>query len=71
MISTLFNIGLDLLFIVVFKWGIAGAAIATVISQAGAFLTAVFYLNRNHKLIDFNLPSLHVSTGRSSGKVCG
>jgi putative MATE family efflux protein len=48
---------LDLLFIVVFEWGIAGAAIATVISQAGAFLTAVVYLNKYHKLIDFNLPS--------------
>jgi putative MATE family efflux protein len=55
MISTFFNIAFDLLFIVVFKWGIAGAAIATVISQAGAFLTAVIYLNRNHRLIDFNL----------------
>jgi putative MATE family efflux protein len=54
MISTFFNIGLDLLFILVFKWGIAGAA--TVVSQTGAFLTAVIYLNRNHKLIDFNLP---------------
>lgn len=57
MISTFFNIGFDLLFVVVFHWGIAGAAIATVISQAGAFLTAVLYLNRNHKLIDFNLRS--------------
>jgi len=57
MISTFFNIAFDLLFIVVFKWGVAGAAIATVISQAGAFLTAVIYLNRNHKLIDFNLPT--------------
>jgi putative MATE family efflux protein len=56
MISTFFNIVFDLLFILVFGWGIAGAAIATVISQAGAFLTAVLYLHRNHKLIDFNLP---------------
>ncbi|KPL15246.1 MAG: MATE family efflux transporter [Bacteroides sp. SM1_62] len=56
MISTFFNIMFDLLFILVFGWGIAGAAIATVISQAGAFLTAVLYLHRNHKLIDFNLP---------------
>jgi putative MATE family efflux protein len=55
MISTVTNIGLDLLFILVFKWGIAGAAIATVASQAGAFLTAVLYLNRTHKLIDFRL----------------
>ena len=57
MVSTVFNIGFDLLFILVFKWGIAGAAVATVISQAGAFVTAVIYLHRNHKLIDFNLPS--------------
>lgn len=58
-ISTFFNIGFDLLFIMVFKWGIAGAAFATVISQAGAFITAIIYLNRNHKLIDFNLPNWH------------
>ncbi len=56
-ISTFFNIGLDLLFVIVFKWGIAGAAIATVVSQAGAFLSLVIYLNRYHKLIHFNLPS--------------
>jgi putative MATE family efflux protein len=55
MISTLFNIGLDLLFIVVFGWGVAGAAIATVVSQAGAFVTAIIYLNRYHKIIQFNL----------------
>jgi putative MATE family efflux protein len=57
MISTFFNIAFDLLFILVFKWGIAGAAVATVISQAGAFVTAVIYLHRNHRLIDFNLRS--------------
>lgn len=32
-VSTVLNIGLDLLFVVVFPWGIKGAAIATVISQ--------------------------------------
>lgn len=32
-VSTVLNIGLDLLFMVVFPWGIKGAAIATVISQ--------------------------------------
>jgi len=55
MISTVFNILLDLLFIVVFEWGIAGAAIATVVSQGGAFITAIFYLNRYHKIIQFTL----------------
>ena len=51
MISTITNIVLDILFVVKFKWGIEGAAWATIISQGGAFLTAVIYLNRTHKLI--------------------
>ncbi|MBL7903751.1 MAG: MATE family efflux transporter [Bacteroidales bacterium] len=50
-ISTLTNIVFDLLFVVVFKWGIAGAAGATVLSQAGAFLSLVFYLNRRHEMV--------------------
>jgi putative MATE family efflux protein len=54
-ISTFFNIGLDLLFVIKFQWGIAGAGFATVISQGGAFLTAVIYLNRTHKLISIRL----------------
>ena len=31
--AALLNIGLDLLFVLVFHWGVAGAAIATVIAQ--------------------------------------
>ena len=54
-VSTVFNIGFDLLFVVVFGWGIAGVAIATVLAQAGAFLTAIIYLNRYHKIIHFSL----------------
>lgn len=57
-IATIFNVLLDLLFIVVFEWGIAGAAWATVISQGGAFITAVIYLNRTHELINFSLKNL-------------
>ena len=42
--STVLNIGLDILFIVTFHWGVAGAAIATVtaqlISTAGCFIYA-------------------------------
>ncbi|HRZ76855.1 MAG TPA: MATE family efflux transporter [Bacteroidales bacterium] len=49
--ATLVNIGLDLLFVVVFHWGIAGVAWATVISQAGAFITAVIHLNRTHEVV--------------------
>lgn len=53
-ISTLTNIVFDLLFVVVFRWGIAGAAMATVVSQAGAFITLVIYLNKKHPLINLS-----------------
>ena len=53
-ISTLTNIVFDLLFVVVFGWGIAGAALATVLSQAGAFVTLIVYLNRKHLLINLS-----------------
>jgi len=54
-LSTILNIGLDLLFIVKLGWGIEGAAFATIIAQGTAFIVAVFYLNKNHELIRFNL----------------
>ena len=54
-LSTFLNIGLDLLFIVKLGWGIEGAAYATLIAQGTAFMVAVFYLNRTHELIKFNL----------------
>ncbi len=57
-ISTVINIGLDLLFVLVLKWGIAGVAIASVIAQAGAFLTAIIYLNKTHKIIRFSFKDL-------------
>jgi len=56
--STIANIGLDLLFIIVFDWGISGAAWATIISQAGAFFAAVIYLNKTHTIISFSRKSM-------------
>lgn len=58
-ISTIANIFFDLLFVVVFKWGISGAAIATVIAQAGAFVTTVIYLNRTHPIINLSWRKLN------------
>ena len=57
-IATVANIIMDLLFVVVFKWGIAGVAVATVISQAGAFFTALIYLDRTHPVMKFSLFNL-------------
>ena len=54
-LATIINIGLDLLFIVKLGWGIEGAAFATLIAQGTAFIVAVFYLNKNHELIKFNI----------------
>jgi len=48
------NILLDLLFIIVFEWGIKGIAAATVISQAGAFFTIIWYLNKFHTFMNFS-----------------
>lgn len=57
-VATILNIGLDILFIVGFDLGVAGAAYATVISQAVAFAIAIIYLNRTHKIIRFSLKNL-------------
>ena len=54
-LSTLTNIVLDLLFVVQFGWGIEGAAYATVVSQGGAFFTAIIYLNRKHPIVNVSI----------------
>lgn len=57
-ISSVFNIGFDFLFIRYFGWGVKGAAWATIVSHGGAFITAVFYLNKTHKLVQLRLREL-------------
>ena len=57
-IATVMNIGLDLLFIIVFKWGVMGAAVATLISQGGAFISSIIYLNRTHDIFQITLSKL-------------
>ncbi len=60
-IATVINIVLDLLFILVFNWGVAGAAWATVIAQGFSFVFGLYYLNRFHELFNFNLRDMHFS----------
>ena len=54
LLSTLLNIALDLLFVLSFHWGVAGAALATVIAQAVSALGLVAYAV-------FRLPVLRVN----------
>jgi len=62
-ISTVMNIILAILFVAVFKWGVAGAAFATVISQAGAFITGIIYLNRTHEVVKLSIHNLEFDWG--------
>ena len=45
-VSTVLNILLDLLFLIVFGWGVAGVALATVIAQCSAFIYGIIHINR-------------------------
>ena len=49
--STVLNILLDLLCIVVLKWGVAGAAIATVFSQGVSAVLCYFYMYRKFEIL--------------------
>ncbi len=57
-ISTLLNIGFDLLFVLGFGWGIGAVAFATVLAQGIAFILSIIYLNHTHKLIRFTIRGL-------------
>ena len=46
-IATLVNVGLDLLFVLVFHWGVAGVSLATVLAQGLSFAAGVVVLNRS------------------------
>jgi len=59
-ISTILNVGLDLLFVWGFQWGVAGAAYATIIAQFVSFAMGIIYINRKHKFLNINLLKLKV-----------
>ncbi len=48
LVSAVLNVGLDLLFVIVFHWEVLGAVSATVISQAGAAAACLAYLHRHY-----------------------
>ncbi|MFA5818158.1 MAG: MATE family efflux transporter, partial [Bacteroidales bacterium] len=58
-VATVANIILVLLFVAVFKWGVAGAAYATLIANGLAFGLAIYWLNKTHKLIKIAIKGLH------------
>lgn len=56
--ATLLNVVLDLLFIIVFKWGVAGAAIATVVAQGLAAVFCVLYCIKKIEFLEFKIKEI-------------
>lgn len=57
------NLLLDCLFVLVLHWGVAGAAIATVIGQAVAFFWSLIFLYKNRAIFhfDFKMNSFRIN----------
>ena len=53
LIASVLNIILDLVFVAVFHWGPAGAAIATDIAQGVSFVAAYLYMTRRYPIFRF------------------
>ena len=56
--STLINVALCLLFVVVFGWGLKGAALSTVIAQLVGMVIAILYINIKHPIISLRWDKL-------------
>ncbi len=54
-LSAVLNVVLDLLFVVVFGWGVASVAWATVIASAVAYGVAIAYVNRTSEIFRISL----------------
>ena len=55
LITSVVNVVLDYLFVAVFHWGVTGAAVATVISQIAAFVSAYVYMTVRYPLFRFKI----------------
>lgn len=71
-LSCLLNIVLDVLFVMVFEWGISGAAIATVLAQLVSALSCGIFVLRNYREYlpsreDFRVPTSMIATLFSTG----
>jgi putative MATE family efflux protein len=67
-VAAILNTILDLVFVLVFGWGIAAVAFATILSHGIAFVGTVWYLNRTHPLIRFSI--LRMKFSRQIFKSC-
>ena len=62
-VSSVANVVLDLLFVAVFKWDVAGAAIATVISQGLSVVLCLIQMLKEKKTYHLDLKALRLDKG--------
>ncbi len=60
-VSSLLNVGLDLLFVVKFHWGIAGAAYATIIAEAVSACMVLFVLMHTQECYKLKISELKIN----------
>lgn len=53
LVSSVLNVFLDILFVALFRWGVRGAAAATVVSQAGMTAFLIIYAIKKHPILRF------------------
>ncbi len=63
LVSTALNVGLDLLFIMVFKWGVIGAAAATVAAQSVSAILCFVYTFRKYSALKLKLSDFKTNFG--------
>ncbi len=64
-IASVLNIVLDLLFIITFNMGVAGAGLATVISQGVSAFLCLIYMRRNYDILKFQKHELSFEKQKS------
>lgn len=60
-LSTILNIVLDLLFIIVFQMGVAGAALATILAQAAAGILCLLFMMKNYDVLKMQRDEKRIS----------
>lgn len=64
-ISSVMNLALDMVFVISFGWGVAGAAIATVIAQLCSMVASIIYMSKKYEILRFSPGEI-----RFSGEKC-
>ncbi len=63
LVSSVSNVIFDLVFVVLFRWGVMGAALGTVLAQAISVGCCIFYIYKNQKILWLTRKEWHFDRG--------